>query len=151
VSAPRLCLHLALALPLLVPLVGCGYTETHEVPLRTATGPTARPAEIYMADQRAPRPFFEVALLQVLGHGTDANVEDVAKALQVRAAQLGCDAVVRVRIDQGYTTAHGFGVCIRYPPAGQSALPASPVPASTLPAAPVPAPAAPPPSGDVAL
>jgi len=63
-----------------------------------------------MVGQAPPRPFYEVALLQVIGHGSDANLEDMVKALTVRASSLGCDAIVRIGVDQGYSIAHGFGV-----------------------------------------
>ena len=107
-----------------LPLLGCGYLETHDALLRAATAPTGREAEVYVGAQSPPRPFYEIALLQVVGHGTDADMEDVTRALAVRAAILGCDAVVRVHVDQGYMAAHGFGVGVKY--AVAAAAPASP-------------------------
>ena len=105
-------------------IAGCGYTETHEVALRQPGPPTGHPVEVYMYGQVPPRPFYEVALLQVVGHGADANLEDVVKALTTRASAFGCDAVVRIQIDQGYSLAHGFGVCVRWTP-----MPPAPAPA----------------------
>jgi hypothetical protein len=137
----------SLAFTLALALAGCGYTETHEVVLRAASPPTGRPVEVYMSGQPPPRPFYEVALLQVIGHGSDANLEDVIRALTQRAATLGCDALVRIQIDQGYSLSHGFGVCVRWAP-GIAPVPA-PAPVAPAPApAPPPAPApAPPPAG----
>jgi hypothetical protein len=114
-------------------VAGCGYTETHVVTLRTPQGAGPR-AELYMGDQPPPRPFIEAALLEAVGHGTHANPEHVTEALRIRAQILGCDAVVRVHVEQGYTMAHGFGVCVRY----------------VAPVGPVPTPQSPP-SGDVNL
>jgi hypothetical protein len=94
---------------------GCGHVEMHELVLRAPEGPAGR-AEVYFAGQDPRRPYYEVALLQGIGFGDDADVEHVARALAVRAGALGCDAVVRVRVDQGFTRAHGFGVCVRWSP-----------------------------------
>jgi hypothetical protein len=104
----------ALVMAAALVLAGCGYTEVHEVVLRAPSGQTGRPVEIYMYGQPPPRAFYEVALLQVVGHGADANLADLVKALTLRAGQLGCDAVLRVQIDQGYSLAHAFGVCARW-------------------------------------
>jgi hypothetical protein len=97
--------------------VGCGHLEVHELLLRPPEPPAPRPAALYFVGRTPDRPYYDVALLQVVGYGDDANMEDVARALAVRAARLGCDAVVRVRIDQGWTRAHAFGVCARWSPA----------------------------------
>ncbi len=140
----------ARALPFVATLAalaaGCGYTEMHEVVLRAPTAPAAAPVEVYMIGQAPPRPFYEVALLQAIGHGNDATLEEVVKSLSVRARAFGCDAVVRVGVDQGYSMAHGFGVCVRW--AGVAPAPApmpGPVPAPVPPVSPAPAPAPAPP------
>jgi hypothetical protein len=127
----------------LLSLAGCGYTETHEVVLRAPSRPSGQPVEIYMHGQAPPRPFYEVALLQVVGHGSDANLEDVIKALTQRAASLGCDAIVRIQIDQGYSLTHGFGVCVHWLAPAPAPLP-SPAPPGPAPQV---APPSPPPSG----
>jgi hypothetical protein len=104
----------ALALALLV-LAGCGHTETHHALLRAPEPRTGRPVELYMADQAAPtRPYYEIALVQAMGFGGDATPEDVAQALVDKGGSLGCDAVMRVFIDLGYSRAHASGVCVKY-------------------------------------
>jgi hypothetical protein len=95
--------------------VGCGHVEMHELVLRQPGAPTSH-AEVYFAGQEPRRPYYEVALLQGIGFGEDADMEQVAHALAARAGALGCDAVVRVRVGQGFTRAHGFGVCVRWSP-----------------------------------
>ena len=96
-------------------LVGCGHTETHQAMLRQAQAPTSRPVELYMADQRAPeRPFYEIAIVQAIGFGSDAHPEDVARALTTKAGMLGCDAVLRTTIDIGYSRAHAAGICVKW-------------------------------------
>lgn len=120
----------------------CGHTETHQAMLRSAAAPTGRPVELYMADQPLPaRPFYEIALVQSIGFGNDANPEDVAAALTDKAGALGCDAVIRTFIDIGYSRAHAAGVCVKWlapgPPAPPPILPRGP----TKPPAVTPAPA----------
>jgi hypothetical protein len=96
-------------------LAGCGHTETHTAILRAPEPATGRPVELYVADQAAPaRPFYDLGFVQAIGFGSDANGEDVTRALTDKASQLGCDAVVRVFIDIGYSRAHASGVCVKF-------------------------------------
>lgn len=105
-------------------IAGCGHTETHQAMLRTAQAPTGRPVELYMADQPTPaRPFYEIALVQAIGFGSDAHPEDVARALTEKAGALGCDAVVRTFIDTGYSRAHAAGVCVKWLAPGPAGAP----------------------------
>lgn len=125
-------------------LAGCGHTETTAAMLRSPQPRSAR-VELYIANQ-APtlRPYYEIAIVQAVGFGTDATPEDVTKALQEKAAQLGCDAVVRVFIDVGYSRANAAGVCVKYMapgPEGPTTLPPQPPPNTTPPdVRPAPAP-----------
>jgi hypothetical protein len=98
-----------------IAITGCGHIETHHALLRAPQPKSNRPAELYMVDQAEPeRPFYEIALVQAIGFGSDANPEHVARALTDEGATLGCDAVIRVFIDLGYTRAHASGVCVKY-------------------------------------
>lgn len=112
-------------------LLGCGHTETHSAMLRAPQPRTGRTVELYVADQPPPtRAFYDIAIVQAVGFGSDANPEDVARGLTDKAALLGCDAVVRVFIDVGYSRAHAAGVCVKYlvdgPPGPPAVLPPSP-------------------------
>jgi hypothetical protein len=112
-------------------LTGCGHTETHSAMLRAPQPRHGHTVELYVADQAMPqRPFYDIAIVQAVGFGNDANPEDVTRALTDKAGLLGCDAVVRVFIDIGYSRAHAAGVCVKYLADG----PAGPAP--VLPAAP---------------
>ena len=126
-----------------VSLAGCGHVETREMVLRPneLTEPKGR-AEIYVGAQKPPRPVYEVALLQAFATGDSATLENLTGALAARAGQLGCDAVLRVRVDTGRGQSHAYGVCARY---GRSEAPASAPPevAAPPPEAPEPAEAAP--------
>lgn len=95
-------------------VAGCGHTSVHEVVLRPGGPPLDRRPEAYFGEQRPVRRSSDVALLQAIGTGSDANIEDVSEALLKRGRQLGCDAVVSIRVDLGGAMAHGFGVCVRY-------------------------------------
>ena len=128
-----------------VALAGCGHTEAHAALLRAPQAATAGRVELYVADQAGPmRPFYELAIVQAIGFGADANPEDVTRALTAKAAGLGCDAVVRVYIDVGYTRAHAAGVCVKYvgpAPEGEApravlplAPPSNPAPPAVRPA-----------------
>ncbi|HVJ91617.1 MAG TPA: hypothetical protein VM580_17560 [Labilithrix sp.] len=121
----------AMLVACVVAMVGCGHLETHHATLREPEAPTGRRVELYMADQALPaRPYYEVALVQAIGFGNEAHPEDVAKGLSDKAASLGCDAVLRVFIDQGYSRAHAAGVCVKWlgpgPAAPEPELPPHP-------------------------
>jgi hypothetical protein len=85
-----------------------------------------------MSDQPTPaRPFYEIALVQAIGFGDEAHPETVARALTEKAGRLGCDAVLRTFIDQGYSRAHATGVCVKWlgpatGPSPSSVLPKDP-------------------------
>jgi hypothetical protein len=127
-------------------LVGCGFTEVHEVLLRPAVR-APEPVEIFVGGQNPQRPFYEVGLLQAIGHGSNANGRDATKALANRASRVGCDALVRVHVDQGYTMANVVGVCVRWVGSAPANPPPPPPPVSPMPIEPEsqgPSPEAPP-------
>ncbi len=111
----RLSSLVTFAFPVLALVAGCGHTETHQALLRAPEAETGRPAELYMGDQPLPaRPYYEVALVQATGFGNEAHPEDVVQALTEKASKLGCDAVLRTFVDQGYTRANATGVCVKW-------------------------------------
>ena len=109
--------HIPQALLAILVSTGCGFTETRSVELRAPTGPTDHRIDTFREGdetRQPPRPFLEVALIQVVGHGAMADAESVVNAMRLRAGELGCDAITRLRVDQGASMCHGYGVCIRY-------------------------------------
>lgn len=94
-------------------LVGCGHTDFSEVVLRPP-GARRPPAAIYMKDKGPDRPYYDIALVQAVGSGTEADPEDVVAALSARGGQLGCDAIVRVDLSQGISRTHAAGVCVKF-------------------------------------
>ena len=122
---------------------GCGSTEVHQILLREPTMQQRQEIEMYVTGGTPPRrPFYEVAYVQAIGHGSDADVEDVTHALANRGARLGCDAIVRVHVELGSTRAHASGVCVNWLPVRKVEPPpkpdATPAPAPT-PSSPEPA------------
>lgn len=100
---------------ILAGVAGCGHVETHAALLRAPSSPSGARVELYLADQPAPtRSFYEIALVQAIGFGTEAHPDMIAAALTKKAGALGCDAVVHAFIDQGYTRAHAAGVCVKW-------------------------------------
>jgi hypothetical protein len=125
-------------------LTACGgYTESHEVVLREVPPPTGRRPELYFDGRQPDQGYYDVALIQIVGYGGDAELEDVTRALVARGGELGCDAILRVHVDVGYSKGHAYGVCVRY--AGTPAPAAQPLPAPPPVPAPPAVPAPPPP------
>jgi len=118
----------------LLPL-GCGSIETSRVMTGPPGAPYSGPVAVVMESAPPPPQFVEVAILQANGYGSRADLANVIAALQAEAQRLGCDAVIRVRVDQGYAQASGTGVCIRTP-ATWAAPPGAPPAASPPLAAP---------------
>lgn len=137
---------ITIAFPLTLLATGCGYVEMHEAVLRPTTGPSARAVEMYVGEQSPNRPYYEVALLQAFGYGGDANIEDLTAALEGRGRALGCDGLLRVRFDMGYSMAHAYGVCVKWSQAVQGTVQTNLAAPAPVPAAPSPSPSPSPPA-----
>lgn len=94
-----------------VAFLGCGATTTHYVQTGAAAAPYPGEVRIVMEASPAPPGFVEIAIVQAVGKGTHADLEHVIGGLQSEAAALGCDTIVRVRVDQGANQASATGVC----------------------------------------
>ena len=101
---------------LLLALVGCGTLEVHHVMTGPAGNPYGGDVRILLESAPVPDGIEEVAIVQAVGSGHKARLEVLLEGLKGRARQLGCDLIVRVRIDQGATTATASGVAARTPP-----------------------------------
>lgn len=116
---------------------GCGSTEVHQILLREPTMQPRGEIDVYVVGGAPPRrPYYEVAYVQAIGHGSHADVEDVTHALANRGARLGCDALVRVHVELGSTRAHASGVCVNWLPVQAKVEPgprAAPAPTTTAP------------------
>jgi hypothetical protein len=94
-------------------VAGCSYTETHRVVTGVPGPPRSGDVEIVLESAPAPPGLTEVAIVQTVGHGENARLEDLVAGLKTEARRLGCDVVVRVRIDQGTATASASGIAAR--------------------------------------
>jgi hypothetical protein len=94
---------------------GCGTMETHAAMFREAQ-PSAGRVDIYMVTQSVDRPYYEIALVEAIGSGDRMDAEHLVAALRAKAQSVGCNGVIRVQIDVGYTRAHAAGVCVRFSP-----------------------------------
>jgi hypothetical protein len=118
----------AVILPLF--LIGCGSVEVHQVFLRQPSMIENREVEVYVSGAPPKRAYYDIAIIQAIGHGSDADVEHVTHALANRAGRIGCDALVRVHVEVGYGRAHGTGVCVLWAK-GAIAAPAPKIPTPT--------------------
>lgn len=106
---------LALVATALAGLAAChGQVETHAVMLRAPVPPTGNRVEVYMTGQSPPRRFYEMGFVQAIGFADTANPEDLVRGLVQRGGEAGCEAIVRVQVDVGYTKGHATGVCVRW-------------------------------------
>jgi hypothetical protein len=106
-------LHHAWILALAIALGGCGSTTTHRVLTGTPGVPHGGPVTIIMENAPVPWVVEEVAIVQAVGEGVQADLEHVIDGLKREAQALGCSVVVRVHIDQGSSTASATGVAGR--------------------------------------
>lgn len=94
-------------------LVGCGHTELSEIVLRPPTRGHG-PVPVYVKGRDPDREYYDIALVQAVGSGGDADPEELVAKLAERAGILGCDAVVRLDLTQGIARTHAAGVCVRF-------------------------------------
>ena len=105
-------------LPFLV-LTGCGTLETHSVVTGAPSAAQTGPVDIVLEGSKEPEGLEEVAIVQAVGRGSKADLEDLIDGLKEEARLLGCDAVVRVHVDQGAAVASASGIAGRVRPASR--------------------------------
>jgi hypothetical protein len=109
-SARILALLLALATS-----VGCGTVTTYRFPLDRPTGTVAKaPPAVFFEGQMPSTGMRELVMVEAVGSGTKASVEHVVNAMQDEAARWGANAIVRVKVDCGYSQCHGWAVAVQY-------------------------------------
>jgi hypothetical protein len=92
---------------------GCGTTRTFHVMTGQPVAPRAETISVTMEGATPPVGFTEIAIVQAQCRGSHADLAHVIEGLRTEAQQLGCNAIVRVRVDQGSSNASGTGVCGR--------------------------------------
>jgi hypothetical protein len=102
------------AMVVLLGCAACGHTDVSAVVFRPAIVSASVTVPLYREGQATPPVATDLALVQVLAHGSEASVEQAASALAARGAVLGCEAIIRVRFAQGYTRTHAAGICVTF-------------------------------------
>lgn len=96
-------------------LVGCGSITTYRFPLDKPTGQiSAAPPQVFFEGNMPDAAMQELAMVEAVGTGNRASVEEVVNALQLEASRWGASAVVRVKVDCAYSQCHGWGVAVRF-------------------------------------
>ena len=93
--------------------IGCGSMYTYRFPLNRNAPPTSG-VEVYWEGQLPSGGIEELEMVEAIGGGTHANVGDVVEAMQGEAIRYGANALVRVRVDCGHGSCHGYGVAVRF-------------------------------------
>ena len=106
--------RLVTTLGALAMLAGCGSVQTYRWPVAAAAAPTQRPEVYFEGQMPAATSMAELELVEAIGYGTRANMGDVIEAMSDEAQRYGASAIVRVRVDCGHGTCHGYGVAVRY-------------------------------------
>jgi hypothetical protein len=94
-------------------LGGCSHTDAWSFPLRVVDRRPSRvaPALVLRGAPAPGRPFVEIALVQAR---SDDGLEGAMRALAARAAALGADAVLDVRVDEGATDLSVIGTAVAW-------------------------------------
>jgi hypothetical protein len=95
---------------LLVLACACGTLENHHVITGQERARHEGQVRVLMIGEPVPNTFAEVAIVQSVGTGKQAQREPLLQALRLEARRLGCNALVRVRLDLGQSHATAVGV-----------------------------------------
>lgn len=88
----------------------------------TPGAPYAGEVRIFLESAPVPEPFDEIAIVSATGDGPRASLSTILGALRGEAADLGCNAVIRVRYDRGQSLATATGVGVWLGPRPHRAL-----------------------------
>ena len=97
-------------------LFACGTVTTYRFPLDKPGQPTGAPPAVFFEGNLPNQPMQELSMVEAVGSGTKASVEEVVTAMQMEGARWGATAIVRVKVDCAYSQCHGWGVAVRLMP-----------------------------------
>ncbi|MGZ3422091.1 MAG: hypothetical protein ACXVEE_29745 [Polyangiales bacterium] len=107
-------LLLSFALLASLSTIACGRVDTYRYALSRPTGVvSSSPPAVFLEGQTPQGGMEELAMVEAVGYGNKSDMGNVVRALQDEAARWGANAVVRVRVDCGYSTCHGWGVAVK--------------------------------------
>lgn len=95
-------------------LAACGSTTTFRMVIGPAGPAHRRDVQVFLTSMPLPSDYVEVAVVEAIGRGDQADVAHVMEGLRVEAATLGCDAVIHAQVDQGSTLVVGTAVAVRW-------------------------------------
>lgn len=93
--------------------LGCGTTSVQRHLLGPPGVAHSRPVRTILEGDPVP-PSQPVALVQAIGRGLNADLPHLIDGLRQEAQHLGCDAIVRLRIARGTSTATAVGFAVRW-------------------------------------
>lgn len=93
--------------------LGCGTTVVHRYLLAPPGAPHGRPVRTILDGDPVPSAQ-PVALVEAIGRGLNSDLPHLIEGLRAEAQSLGCDAVVRLRIARGSSTATAVGFAVRW-------------------------------------
>lgn len=135
----------SIAMSMALLCAGCSFGKIEADRVITGRPRAAHSASvaIFMEGQPLPGALEEIAIVQVVGSGNHAKLDEITDRLRAEARALGCTVVANVRFDRGVDTASATGV------AGVPA--AQPIPSAPPPPLAGPPASQPPPSGAAAM
>lgn len=92
--------------------LGCGGLRHDHALTGVPRSPHGSAVEVVMESSPEPPVAEEIGIVRAIGWGNRANLGAVVEGLQLEAAEIGADAVIRVRIDQGQDNVSGVGVAV---------------------------------------
>jgi hypothetical protein len=96
-------------------LTACGTVTTYRFPLDKPTGQISpAPPQVFFEGSLPSEAMQELAMVEAVGTGNKASVEEVVNAMQLEASRWGASAIVRVKVDCGYSQCHGWGVAVKF-------------------------------------
>lgn len=98
----------------LTALLGCnvGSVRSDHVVTGVPRAPGHGRVQVVMENAPEPPHFEELGIVRAQGYGSQANLEAVLGLLQTEASEIGANAVIRVRIDQGNGAIAAIGTAV---------------------------------------
>lgn len=91
---------------------GCGSIRSDHVVTGVPRAASHGRVQVVMENAPEPPHFEEIGIVRAQGYGNQANLEAVLGLLQTEAAEIGANAVIRVRIDQGQGAIAAIGTAV---------------------------------------
>jgi hypothetical protein len=97
-------------------LAGCGDLYRYNYPIAERFSPPKGRPRVFFGPELPRYRLRELAFVEAVGTGVDANADSVIAAMQDEAERYGADAIVGTRVDCGATQCHGLAIAIEWVP-----------------------------------